>query len=325
MSLSINTSSAAKAASAAGYHCKADAKGPSKTPCSEITGKDSQGSFALSQGRASLHLVSRDLSSETSLKPESLSATNSHTTAAQPIRSSETMLPRPDRTVSWADVDSDSEDDASVQGSSHSPSPTMIPPFYREAHTNHQQAEDHSHMSLSDLPAAVAASQGMSTVEPVQTHFGFNLLPLGAVPEDAEVLSTGTAEDASDPNNRVSVLISGGAEDWGKGHPSPARPRQHGYAGVLTMLHRSVSADAADAAEPAANGLPLTAARIEAVLPVGVDEWVCFCTPLSSAFLKLHPLPLFFGNLLIVLWKHTVVLAVQVDCLDVNPVPFFLT
>lgn len=234
----------------------------------------------------SLQLESRELSAEPGMKSEEPTAgasPKSRSSNAQP-GSTLTPFPRADRTVSWADVDdSDDEVDGSF-GMFSSPTRALIPSFSGEAAALLEDGADIQGCSPEDSPAplAPAVMPGLAIdvsdgpCEPVQTHFGFNLLPLGAVPEDAE-METGAsvAEEAADPNNRVSVVISGGDDD----DPAECRhttvtPRQHGYAGVLSMLHRSVSADGADLA-PATN-LAVTSARIETVLPVGQHERVRF-------------------------------------------------
>lgn len=233
------------------------------------------------QEQASLQLASRELSGEHLLMRDGSSS--KHTPAAAPAspaqatsaQSTCTAMPRPDRTVSWADVDdSDSEEEVAF-ANFNSPSQALIPSFSGEASPGLEGAEG-AFSAAEDSPSPLAPPvsplpRSIISDEPVQTHFGFDLLSLGAVPEDAEVDSASGADDAADPNNRVSVLISGGAEDCSDGQPAAALPRQHGYAGVLTMLHRSVSADAS---ELPLNSLAVTSARIEAVLPVGQDERV---------------------------------------------------
>lgn len=232
--------------------------------------------------QASLQLASRELSSEQLLNRDGSSGKHTPKAAiaspAQPTSSQYTWtaLPRPDRTVSWADVDdSDSEEEVAF-ANFNSPSQALIPSFSAEVSAGQEGAEAAAPIA-EDSPSPLAPpvaplSRGTMSEEAVQTHFGFNLLSLGAVPEDAEVANASGIDEAADPNNRVSVLISGGAEDWTDGQSASAHPRQHGYAGVLTMLHSSVGEDAS---ELPLNSLAVTSARIEAVLPVGQDERVC--------------------------------------------------
>lgn len=245
--------------------------------------KSCRRSLDLAVDQASLQLVSRELSDEApkhdaSGDNQTAGATPASTTQPTSSSSTWTGLPRPDRTVSWADVDdSDSDEDASF-AVFHSPGQALIPSFSGDALHQYQDGPERLSTSTDDSPSPLAppvapSARSISSDEPVQTHFGFNLLSLGAVPEDAELTAGAMTDDASDPDNRVSVLISGGAADWSKGQQVSAPPRQHGYAGVLTMLHRSVSTEITD---PPANGLAVTSARIEAVLPVGQDERVRF-------------------------------------------------
>eukprot|EP00892_Ulva_mutabilis_P012365 jgi/Ulvmu1/9500/UM052_0071.1 len=290
MSLSIKTSESAH--SSMGLHAIASANSKMAGVVLGMQVQQSQhGPVALDkadlrtpesvEAPASLQLESRELSSGSFMKSEPSRKTSSDDALpTQPTGApwAWAQLPRVDRTVSWADVDdSDSEEEATTATFS-STAHAWIASFSGDADQLDSGSTVHG-SSAEDSPAPVAPAAMPTTLsaspdscfEPAQTHFGFNLLPLGAVPEDAE-LSTAAVDDVTDPNNRVSVVISGGDECHEEHGAKSVTTRQHGYAGVLSMLHRSVSAEPGDLAS--SSGLAVTSARIEAVLPVGQDERV---------------------------------------------------